>query len=238
MRIKLLVLSLSLVFVFMACSKKDEQKAVNADPNSRQISVEEILQAGSYTYLRGKVEGAEVWIAVTHIEAKVGDNLYYLKGMEMKNFESKSLNKKFDSIFFVDKVSNQPILAPSAAPAAGTPTGTTPQKPAIVKETISVEPAAGGITISKLLSSPSSYENKSVKVKGKITKFNSGIMGKNWAHIQDGTEAGGEFDLTVTTSGDLAVGDIVTFEGKITLNKDFGYGYSYKVMMEDAKVIK
>lgn len=31
------------------------------------------------------------------------------------------------------------------------------------------------------------------------------------------------------------VGDVVAFEGKISLNKDFGAGYAYDVLMEEAK---
>jgi hypothetical protein len=61
-------------------------------------------------------------------------------------------------------------------------------------------------------------------------------MGKNWVHIQDGTEYQGGFDLTITTDGQVAVGETVTFEGKIVLDKDFGYGYSYPVLMEEAKI--
>ena len=63
-------------------------------------------------------------------------------------------------------------------------------------------------------------------------------MGKNWIHIQDGTEFEDGFDLTVTTSGTATMGEIVTFEGKISLDKDFGYGYSYAVLMEDAKPVQ
>jgi hypothetical protein len=60
------------------------------------------------------------------------------------------------------------------------------------------------------------------------------IMGKNWIHVQDGTEAAGNYDLTVTTQGTAKVGDVVVVEGGISLNKDFGAGYKYDVIMEDA----
>ena len=59
-------------------------------------------------------------------------------------------------------------------------------------------------------------------------------MDRNWVHIQDGTEYSGEFDLTVTTTDNLEAGNQVTFSGKIALNKDFGAGYFYKIIMEDA----
>ena len=103
---------------------------------------------------------------------------------------------------------------------------------------ISVTPAEGGITISKLLSDKAQYANKTVKINGQVVKFSQDIMKKNWAHLQDGTDASGQFDLVVTTNDMVKVGDVVTFEGKIALDKDFGYGYKYDVLMEDAKVVK
>jgi hypothetical protein len=67
-----------------------------------------------------------------------------------------------------------------------------------------------------------------------VVKYSPGIMNKNWVHIQDGTEYDGNYDLTVTTLSEFKVGDIVTLEGKIALDKDFGYGYIYDVLLEDA----
>jgi hypothetical protein len=63
-------------------------------------------------------------------------------------------------------------------------------------------------------------------------------MGKNWVHIQDGSKDGDHFDLTITTLEKVAVDDVVTFEGTIAVNKDFGYGYAYELIMEDAKLVK
>jgi hypothetical protein len=60
-------------------------------------------------------------------------------------------------------------------------------------------------------------------------------MGKNWIHVQDGSEFNGEFDLTITTNAVAEVGQTITFEGTIALDKDFGYGYVYSILMEDAK---
>ena len=96
-----------------------------------------------------------------------------------------------------------------------------------------VEPCPDCITIAKLLADKQSYSGKIIKVKGKVTKYNPEIMGKNWVHIQDGTEYEGGFDLTITTDSQVSVGEIVTFKGTIFLDKDFGYGYSYKVLMEE-----
>jgi len=106
------------------------------------------------------------------------------------------------------------------------------------KMDVNVQPCDGCVKLSDLFSGKKTYEGKVIKITGKVTKFNAGIMGKNWIHIQDGSEFEGEYDLTVTTSGEATVGDIITLEGKITLDKDFGYGYFYKIIMEDGVVAR
>lgn len=105
------------------------------------------------------------------------------------------------------------------------------------KKDITVEPCSDCTTIEKLLAGKDSYSGKIIKVKGQVTKFNPEIMGKNWVHIQDGTVFQDGFDLTVTTDAKVSVGETVTFQGKIVLNKDFGYGYSYNVLMEEGKSV-
>jgi hypothetical protein len=103
---------------------------------------------------------------------------------------------------------------------------------------VKIEPCADCITISKILADKKNYEGKVIRVKGQVTKYNTGIMGKNWIHIQDGTDYKDGFDLTITTDATAAVGETVTFEGKIILDKDFGYGYKYDVLMEDGKSVQ
>ena len=75
-----------------------------------------------------------------------------------------------------------------------------------------------------------------MKVRGKVVKFTPEIMGKNWIHLQDGTGAAGTNDLTVTTSAMAKKGDTVVISGALVIDKDFGYGYAYDVIIEDADV--
>jgi hypothetical protein len=105
----------------------------------------------------------------------------------------------------------------------------------IKKMDVKVVPCADCIKISDLLENKKSYSGKTIRITGQVTKFNPQIMGKNWVHIQDGSEFQGAFDLTVTTDQQVSVGQTITFEGKIVLDKDFGYGYYYSVLMEEAK---
>lgn len=107
----------------------------------------------------------------------------------------------------------------------------------VKKMDIKLEPCDGCTSISSLLSNKQSFSGKVIRVKGQVTKFNPEIMGKNWVHIQDGSEFQGGFDLTITTDKKVSLGDTVTFEGKIVLDKDFGYGYFYNVLMEEGKPV-
>jgi hypothetical protein len=108
----------------------------------------------------------------------------------------------------------------------------------IEKMNVKVEPCKDCTMLADLLENKKAYSGKNIKVSGKVTKFNPSIMGKNWIHIQDGSEYNGEFDLTITTDREVTVGETITFEGKIALDKDFGYGYFYSVLMEEGKPVQ
>jgi hypothetical protein len=151
----------------------------------------------------------------------------------MTDFVSKELKRTFKTIVFVDKFSDQPITAVKTN-TANLPKGT---QPAIAKEGLKVERAEGGITIAELYANKDSYVGKTVRIKGEVVKYNEGILGKNWAHLQDGTNSNGSFDITFTTNDVTKIGDVVTFEGTVSLKKDFGYGYFYEVLIENGKLI-
>jgi hypothetical protein len=197
------------------------------------VIVKEVIQVGTYTYLNVKEKRKETWIAVPAMQAAEGDKLSYSGGLEMTDFFSKELNRTFPSVLFLESVTMTTKKGENAM-MSNTPSGTVKPEKIIV----SIEAAEGGISIARLLETKADYSGKTVRVKGKVTKVNPEIMGKNWIHIQDGSEYNGEFDLTITTDVQPVVGDTVTFEGRITLKKDFGYGYFYDVLMEEGRLIK
>jgi len=107
---------------------------------------------------------------------------------------------------------------------------------------ISVEKAtgSGARTIAEIWSGKDSLKDKNVVVRGKVVKSLSGIMGKNWIHLRDGSGSRekGNDDITVTTNGTAAVGDVVVVNGTLRADKDFGAGYVYSVIIEEAKLQK
>lgn len=231
----LLILSL-----FVGCNRSPksntsapEQKSASVAEGYHTVVASEVIQSSGYTYIKLKEGDREYWAAVTRMEAEAGKTYYYKDGMEMTNFKSKELNRVFDSIWFIMEFSDQPIQP------KGQEKLTTSGRQMLEKANdVKVEPISGSITIAQLFSERAKYAGKSVKIRAKVVKFSPEIMQKNWLHLQDGTDAGGQFDLTVTTMEVFQPGDIVTLEGVIALEKDFGYGYKYDVLMEEAKAVK
>lgn len=108
---------------------------------------------------------------------------------------------------------------------------------------IKVEKATGenGYTVAELFANNTKLDGKTVRVQGKVVKFSPQIMGKNWIHIQDGSgdPSKNTHDLVITTSVEPPKGqEIITIEGIVRANKDFGAGYSYFVIVEEAKIVK
>jgi hypothetical protein len=63
-------------------------------------------------------------------------------------------------------------------------------------------------------------------------------MGKNWIHLRDGSGSPSDDtnDILVTSASETKVGDVVTVKGVIRTDKDFGSGYAYKVLIEEATI--
>lgn len=231
---KSLFVILAILVVFSGCVKKNKTPQSLANPSMHEVKVEEVIQTSNYTYLKVTENSKEYWMAVSSQEASKGEVYYYDQALEMTNFNSKELNRTFESILFVQGLSKQPI-----ATVAENPMGNKPVKPALaMKEGISVAPAESGISIAKLFAGKNDFAGKKIKIKGQVVKINEEVMGKNWIHIQDGTKDGENFDLTITTLDSVKMDEVVTFEGTISLDKDFGYGYFYPLIMEDAKLVK
>jgi len=231
------ILSVTLLLLILgACQSNQSSKPLNESTASgHEVVVKEVIQVGSYTYLRVAEGKSEIWLATPPVEAKEGEKYYYQGGMEMTNFKSKELNRTFESIIFLENISSSPTGESDHANQAMVSPGSAGIKDG--KKEISVTPAEGAITIAELYANKKTYEGKTVRIKVQVTKFSPEIMNTNWIHAQDGTESDGNYDLTITSKTNVNVGDVVIFEGKMSLDKDFGYGYFYAVLMEEAVVV-
>lgn len=184
-----------------------------------------------YTYLRIKTASGETWAAVPTSVVKVGSQVGIANPVTMQNFESKTLNKRFDKIVFGQIV--DPLAKP-AAPASAAPASAS----AITKVTKAVGPDAK--TVAEVVTGKAGLKDKTVLVHGQVVKASTGILGKNWLHLRDGSgsAAAGTHDVLVTTLDNAAVGDIVNARGKVRTDVDLGSGYAYAVLIEDASLRK
>jgi len=232
MKIKLIYFALLVGFtaIICSCNPSDRKKAENLAPNAHEVIAEEVIQTSRYTYVRVSADNQDYWIAINKTDVKEGETYYWSIGSEMKEFTSKELKRTFRSIFFVQDFTDQPITETVQMPAPATGAQQSP----VEHKGISVPRAENGITIAELYSNKNSYAGKTVQIRGEVVKFSGGIMKKNWVHIQDGTRDGDKFDLTITTRDSVKIGDVVLFRGVVNIDKDFGAGYFYDVIMEDA----
>lgn len=223
-----------LSFTLLLACNNDEKKEIDFEELT-PILVKEVLQTTQYTFIRTSEDGQDHWFAAPSMDARIGTVYYYDQGKKVTNFESRELNRVFDEItLLVDIYDADSGNKQNAEEKDETHTATINNE----RVEISVEPALDGIPLATLIKNKKSYKNKRVKIRGMVTKFNPSIMGKNWVHIQDGTEYKGAFDLTITTQEVVNTGDIVTFEGKIALDRDFGFGYYYELLMEEGKIVE
>jgi len=206
----------------------------------------EIKPAMGYKYLKIDENGKEIWVAIANAPVAVGDKIGYDKKTLMKNFKSKSLKQDFKEIYFASDVYlPQKVTAPKSMkdmlglgskakdPHAGMGIGMSPQpadekpaKPFVKKDSYTVE---------ELHMWRKSLKGKTITLKGTVFKVSKGIMKRDWVHLGDGT--GNEKKLTddlvfTAPTSTIKAGDKVLAKGTVAVNKDFGYGYFYPVIIE------
>jgi len=202
--------------------------------------VAETINTAGYTYVLVDTGAKKVWAAAVQFEVKVGDSVSFSGGMPMENYHSKSLNRDFDVVYFTGG-----ITVGGGSAAAGATPALPPGHPALTSSAAApnldltgIKRATGGKTIQEIFAAKSKLAGQPVVVRGKVVKYNAQIMGKNWLHIRDGSgdAVKGDNDLTVTTATPAKLGDTVLVTGTISTDKDFGAGYKYAVILDDAKV--
>jgi len=184
----------------------------------------ETMNASSYTYVRVKADSRELWAAASQFKTAVGDTVVLSLDQPMEHFHSQTLNRDFDRIYFVSRIGQE-----DAAPAL----------PLAVAHG-DVPPGARATTVAEVWKTRTALAGKNVTIRGTVVKYNGGILGVNWMHIQDGTgsAADGSNDITVTSETDSKVGEVISVTGMVAVNKDLGSGYHFPVIVEHAIVLR
>lgn len=203
----------------------------------------ETIEVGKYTYLRLDRPDGETWAAVPRVRLSAGQRVAIANPMPMRDFESKTLKRKFGLIYFGTLDTSDTTQERRGATEdkdlelahRGVKQGTTPALGAPLAKAEGRE----GRTIAEIYEQRDKLKDATVAVRGKVVRVNSGIMGRNWVHVQDGTRSSsGAHDLTVTTQEPVQIDQVIVLQGTLGLDRDFGAGYRYPVILEGASVRK
>jgi len=204
--------------------------ALSADEPGRHHSgvVVETMNAGGYTYMKVKETDESYWVAVTAAPVRVGERVGFTAQIWMPQFKSRALDRTFERILFA-VLDDMPASHPDIRAV----------KPANAPKQILAK-AEGGYSVAEVFAHRMQLKGKTVTVHGKVTKIAAQIMKRNWVHLEDGTGDVATDDLVFTTPSapGLKAGDIVTATGIVTVDKDFGYGYFYPVIIEQSSFRK
>ena len=196
-------------------------------------TVAETMNSGGYVYIR--LEDG-VWIAANTFAVSKGDEIQYSGAMEMNDFQSKSLDKSFESILFVSEASLVGGDAAAKTPVALPGNGNKSKKPAAVQAPVpgEIKPLTDGKTIEAIIVESDQLKGQMVSLNAKVIKVNKAIMGRNWITLQDGTGTEPENKLVATSQSVVSPGDIVIVKGTVKTDIDLGHGYHYNVLLEEA----
>ncbi len=215
----------------------------------------EKMDSGGYTYLRITTAAGDSWAAVPQAQVTVGADIDVAVQMTMEAFNSKTLNRTFDKIIFgtlPGAAAAAPGMGMGAAPAPGangfaaaapSATGAAPAMPGMPAAAPAAAVPSGPVakatgpnarTVAEIFAGKAKLKDTPVTIHARVVKVTEGVLGKNWLHLKDGSGAPGSDDITVTTTSRAAVGDVITIKGVVHLDRDFGSGYSYPVLIEEA----
>jgi len=227
----------ALAVALASCANRSESS------DSSAVSVLEVEQVEKYTYLLVEDKKGEYWIAAPSMQASPGERYTYQGGMQMEDFYSEELGRTFEKVLFVEGLFPEGVSHDhDHGMGHGMPQDgeelTPGSRVKAEKADVVIGHIEGTTSIAQLFENPEAYAGKPVRVTGEVTKFNPAIMERNWVHLQDGSEYEGKFDLTATTVESFVVGDLVTVEGILAINQDFGYGYTYEILLEKATAVE
>lgn len=226
--------------------------------------VREVIQVAQYTYLRvGPDDKAAKWVAIASTPVEKGQNVSVLVETTLKDFESPSLHRKFETIGFG---SLEPAETASSAegclghtensalagtkgvcPHQGDPSGSgcgshtaTDATPTLHVKNLPKAEGPLGRTVSEIIDNRRGLDHQLVHVTATVVKVTPDVLGKTYLHVRDGsgTEKSSNNDLVVTTKASVAKGDTLTLAGTVGNDRDLGSGYRFDAIVDDAVVLK
>jgi hypothetical protein len=212
--------------------KRGETSKSTLNKDVHKVVVNEVLPTSKYVYLNVNEGDRVFWIAVVKQDIEVGEHYVFQGGLLKTNFESKEYNRMFEEIYLVTNLIHD---HGDAVPA--TISSTKDNETKIESDNLEeYEIPEGTITIAEIVDNAGKYEGKTVQLSGNCIKINPNIMKRNWIHLKDGSLD--KYDMIVTTNEFVPEGSHVTLKGVVSLNKDFGAGYTYEIIIENAIIVR
>lgn len=215
-------------YAFQTTIDGGEQK----ESNKIYGKVTEVLESAGYTYAEVDTGSEKVWAATSTTTVKVGDMIAFTTEMPMKDFHSKSMNRDFPLLYFVSEfITDRPGQTVTSSEQHSPHSMSKQDVTAIPVK--GVDKIEGGKTIAEVYTDKEKLNGKLIRVRGQVTRYTANVMGKNWLHIKDSST---QEDLTITSNDTAELNSVVVIEGTLALDKDFGYGYVYPLIVQDAAI--
>lgn len=205
---------------------------IMAAPPTLSGKVLHSMNGAGYTYVLIDRKGEKIWVAIPKTKIVLGTTINLIPGTLMRNFESRSLHRTFDSIVFsAGLIKKGSLQAGKSTHGKGVASAT------VVNAPLKKAKGPDAYTIAEIYKKLKSLDGHRVVVRGKVVKISTGFKGKNWLHLEDGSGNPGPAlrYFIVATSKELPkLGQVVTASGTLAENKDFGKGYKFRAIIEGA----
>lgn len=210
-----------------------EETEANANPTAavHRVNLLDTLAGSRYSYLKVKEGDKEFWLATLKSEYTLGEEYIFEQGIYKTDYYSTAFERTFDEIYLVSDL----------RPAFSTPQKNAldqmfkPAQAAAEDKVEAITPMPGGISIKELIQNSERYINQEVLLSVKVVKINANIMDRHWLHLKDGSFD--SFDLVATTQTAVPAGHTVNLKAVLHKDVDFGAGYSYDLILENAELI-
>jgi len=242
-------------------SKQDGMSMGNPHPSptlsseSRAVSgtITEALTADKFTYFQLDTGSEKLWITSPLAKIQSGDKVSVTVKSPILNFHSKSLNRDFDAIYFVSEVlaDGKNSVMENSTMGMGSTTGSdaTAKSPmgnmhmpdmstgmaAKSGPVENIEKVQDGKTVAEILASKAELAGQAIRIRGKVISYTANMLGKNWIHLKDSSS---DQDIILTTYNEVKPGDIIVAQGQLVVDKDYGNGLKYEILLEDVKITK
>lgn len=222
-------------------NEKSKQSTTNFKTDLHTVRVNEILETPKYLYINVTENEEQFWIATRLMDINIGETYYYKGGLLKTNYESKDFNRVFKKIYLV----SGSLVTTNHSSTSATSTDKNNKLLTKSKRTKAVKTSAthiskkieveGSMKIAELVKNAKNLEGKTIQISGVCVKSNANIMNRNWIHLKDGSYD--DFDLVITSDTFIPEEAIITVKATVSLNKDFGAGYKYDLILENGIII-